>query len=100
MSTYSDLVAKIKAAADSSTDVVKVAIGSTGNTVTIDDVEMSTGKAWQDPSFIAVLQEGLSDWLDDPLISKLNELIGQYNQLRSDYNSMTVPTSANSVSTL
>jgi hypothetical protein len=48
-----------------------------------------------------VIVDGIAAWYDAQGIpamkAKLNELIGAYNQLRADYNSGTVPTTAPNV---
>jgi len=100
MSTYSDLRDTIQALADTKNDEMKVALGSTGSEVTIGGEKMDTGQGWNSQAAFRLMIEGTSDWLDDVLIDKLNELIGEYNQLREDYDNSTVPTSANAVTPL
>ena len=41
--------------------------------------------------------EGIGGYLEGTVITKLNELIAQYNQLRTDYNNATRPTTATAV---
>lgn len=44
--------------------------------------------------------EGIGVYLEGTVVAKLNELIGQFNQLRTDYDNGVVPTTATAVSTL
>jgi hypothetical protein len=109
MATFDDIQLIIQALADS-----KDAIGVFGLKTPSDKAvevvrgsEQFPGGAWGDDKSIQTMLQGLANWFDDQGVSqiqeikeKLNELIGEYNQLRIDYDAGTVPTSAKEVSQL
>lgn len=113
MTTATDIIDAVQAAADAayadtltgtpnSRAAIAVALGTPGATVRIADQPRPTGSAWEpEPKVFGVLVAGLADWLDAAGIGEvatlkttLNTLIGQYNQLLSDHNSATVPSTA------
>lgn len=109
MSTKTDIIDAIKAAADAYYTAdpetgapVAVALGTPGAEVEIAGQTFDTGKAWEnEPKSIPTQIEGLADYLDTQGLSdvaavksKLNELIGAYNQLLADYNNGVVPSTA------
>jgi len=100
MSTYSDLRDTIQALADTKNDEMKVALGSTGSEVTVGGEKMDTGQGWDSQAAFRLMVEGTSDWLDDVLIDKLNELIGEYNTLLDDYKKEGLSTTAQDVTPL
>lgn len=118
MSTTTEIIAAIQAAADAlyfepdgtpnARAAVRVALGTPGDTVQIAGRPNRTGSAWvPEPTVFSTLILGLADWLDDAgtgqiatMRSKINELIGQYNQLLADHNSATVPSTASAVALL
>jgi len=107
MTTKTDIIDAIKAAADATGDNnIRISLGATGNHLknTIGETK-PTGAAWNpEPKTWPVICEGLANWADSLGISgvkdKLNDLIGQYNQLLEDYNNSTVPSSASEVDPL
>ena len=59
------------------------------------------GLGWTDESVPATLvPKAFGSYLESTLVDKLNELIGQFNQFKSDYNSLVVPTTASDVDPL
>lgn len=108
MTTKSEIIAKIQEAADASgSPQMRIGLGAPGSVVeNAIGEKKDTGTAWvPEPKSQALIVEGLAAWLDDAgvgstLKSKLNELVGAYNQLRVDYNAGTVPTSAPEVDPL
>lgn len=62
--------------------------------------EMDGGSPPKPKTPIRVQVEGFANYVEETLVGKLNELIDQYNQLRTDYNDSTVPTSAAEVTKL
>jgi len=110
MATKDDIITAIQSVADASgSGNIRISLGAPGSHVA-DSAGKSkpTGAAWvPEPKTWPVVVEGLADWLDGQGIgeiaaikSKVNELIAGYNQLRTDYNSGTVPTTASSVTPL
>lgn len=108
MTTKAEIIAKIQAAADACGNAqMQIGLGTPGSVVENAIGERkNTGTAWEpEPKSQALIIEGIAAWLDDAgvgstLKSKLNELIGAYNQLREDYNAGTVPTTAPEVDPL
>ena len=107
MTTKNDMITAIQASADASGDNnIRISMGAPGNHLknTIGETE-PTAQAWQpEPKTWPVVIEGLALWADTQGVgqvgtikAKLNELIGAYNQLRTDYNAGVVPTSAPAV---
>ncbi|MDD5542847.1 MAG: hypothetical protein PHX83_06700 [Acidobacteriia bacterium] len=112
MTTKADIIAAVQAAADAyyvadpeTGASVKLGIGSTGTVVTIAGQKFDSGAAWgPEPAAIPCQIEGLADYLDTlgitetaAIKAKVNEIVAQYNQLRTDYNAGTVPTTATAV---
>lgn len=107
MATKADMIAAIQAVADGSgSDTIRMALGEPGSYVKDPTgATRETGAAWApEPKTWPVVIEGLADWFDaqglGAIKPKLNELIGAYNQLRSDYNAGIVPTAAPEVDPL
>ena len=109
MTTKTDFIAAIVAAADAyytadpvTGAAVKIALGSSGTKVVIAGQKFDSGAAWADePKAIPTQIEGLADHLDTlgvtevaAIKAKVNELIGSYSQLISDYDNGIVPTTA------
>jgi hypothetical protein len=109
MTTKTDIISQIQTAADAyyaadpeTGAAVEIALGSPGTRVTIGDLKFDSGAAWaNEPKSIPTQIEGLAAYLDSLGISgtaaikaKVNEIVAQYNQLRTDYNAGTVPTTA------
>jgi hypothetical protein len=115
MTTKSDLIAAIQDAADAyyiapgvdpdAAAAIKIALGSPGVSVEIAGRQMQSGAAWTaEPKPFPTLIEGIADWLDaagvggvSSIKSKVNEIVSAYMQLKQDYNSSTLPTSANDI---
>ena len=104
MATKDDITNAIKAVADATGNGnTRISLGAQGDHElnSIGESE-PTGKAWDgDYKTWPVVVLGLANWVDSTGIgevgtikSKLNDLIGQYNQLLSDYNNGVVPSSA------
>jgi len=109
MSTKTEIIADIQAVADASgADAIRSSLGTPGSYVEIAGSERKTGAGWEpEPKVWSVVVEGLANWLDNAGVgdvgaikSKLNELIGEYDQLRDDYNNGVVPTTAQEVDPL
>lgn len=104
MSTQEEIITAIQTAADAAEDSgIKIAFGTPGGrALNIIGQVKPTGQAWlSPPSTWSVIIQGIADWLDAGVTkSKMNELIGAYNQLREDYNNGIVPTSALEVTPL
>jgi hypothetical protein len=70
----------------------------------VDDYEVvklsNRGTGWENETPIETEFEGVGLYLEGTVIAKLNELIEQYNQLRTDYNNGIIPTTATAVTTL
>lgn len=109
----SDIIAIVQASVDKTgIPELMAAFGTPGSKVTITfgsgdsktEVKVDTGSAWSPtPTAFTELLQGFGFYFDKitylPQITpKLNELIGEYNKLRSDYNNGVVPTSAKAVS--
>lgn len=109
MTTKSDLIAAVQAAADAyyvadptTGAAVKLSIGSPGTVVVIAGQKFGSGSAWASvPGVLDTEVEGLADWLDASGIGNLtaihdtvNDLCASLNQLILDHNSGTVPTTA------
>jgi len=84
-------------------NAIKLAMGSTGTVLYVENQRLDSGAAWIDePKPFPTLIEGIADWLAaqgdvSAIEGKLNELIGEFNQLIADYNAGTVPTTASTV---
>lgn len=111
MSTKTEIIALVQAAADTlDTPPILASMGTPGAYTKFPNLEQQkpTGQVWENPaSPWQAYSEGLAAWLDSQGIteigdikSKLNELIGEYNKLLSDYNNGVVPSSASSVTPL
>ena len=83
-------------------DQLRISLGTPGDHVRdVTGEPQPTGGAWEpEPKTWPLVVEGIADWADATLKAKLNELVGAYNQLRTDYNDGTVPTSAQEVDPL
>jgi len=108
METWAEIMLLIQAIADSRDDPGVYGMRTPGPDIEIRrDILVTPGGSWGSTKAFQLFLEGLGEWLDDAGVSnvstiyaKLDELIDAYNQLRSDYNSSTVPTSAPSVAPL
>lgn len=87
-------MAKIRLLADAAGGAVRVALGSPGHTVELFGELRDTGTAWGAGRTLDAFLLGIGAALDDTYRTRINNLIAAYNQLRLDYNSATVPTSA------
>ena len=105
MDTKQAIIEAVQARADVSGDAMRIALGTPGAHVpnVIGEVE-ETGQAWVEPAAFPTLVGGIADYLDGQGVSgvgairgKLNELVGQYNQLLADYNAGVVPSAAHAV---
>lgn len=92
MSTFTDIRDAIMAIADVRDIPGSVGLRTPGEKVEYRGQELDTGSAWGDAKSLQILVEGIATWMDGAgvgnigaIYSKLNELIGQYNQLREDY---------------
>ncbi len=87
-------------------NAIKLAVGSPGEVLYIENQRLDSGSAWIDePKVFPTFVEGIADWLGSQgdvstIKSKLNELIGEYNQLLADHNSATVPSTATTVTVI
>lgn len=115
MTTKTDIIDAVKAVADAiyanlsideaDRQAIKIAVGSEGTVIVVGGRRMQSGSSWApEPKVFSVLVEGLADYLDNAgmgqipaIVAKINELIGEYNQLLSDHNSGIVPSAANPV---
>jgi dihydroorotate dehydrogenase len=105
MATFEDIKLIIQALADSIDAIGVLGIKTPGDPIEVVRGSVQTpGVAWGDNKQTQVMLQGLADWFDDQGVSeiqeikdKLNELIGEYNQFRTDYNAGTVPTNADEV---
>lgn len=85
---------------------VKLALGTPNQHITVEGQALTTGGGWApEPKTFSVFVEGLADYLTaqgsvPEIKDKLNELIAAFNQLRTDYNGSTVPTTAPDVDPL
>jgi len=61
------------------------------------DEKVPRGIMYEDFQVMEVQLQAIGDVIDEHVIEKVNELIDEYNQLRLDYNSSTVPTTASAV---
>lgn len=106
MAVKEDIIAQIQAAADA-TDLprMRMALGATGSYVVVGGERQRTGRTWESnpndggDSPPVVQLEGLASYLDT-YRAKINELVAGYTQLKADYDSSTVPTSAASITPL
>jgi hypothetical protein len=117
--TYDEFKTALQAAVDGlpseweETAALRAAAGAPGDTVTLPgDEKRNTGAIWEEREgsviiLLGVLLKAVGDTMDSAgigqvagIAEKLNELIGEYNQLREDYNSSTVPTTAKEVDPL
>jgi hypothetical protein len=110
MATKEDIITEIQAVADASGDNnLRISLGAPGNNVkdTIGKTK-PTGQAWEpEPKTWPVVAEGLANWADAQGIAgisdikdKVNELVGGYMQLKADYDSGVVPTTAPDITPL
>lgn len=109
MTTKADIIAAIQAAADASTNAIRIPLGTPGTVVPNVTGQLTpTGQAWvPEPKVFPALVEGIADYLDAQglgqvaaMRAKVNELVGAYQQLKSDYNNGIVPTTAPDVEPL
>ena len=102
MATWEDIQLLIQAIADARDNVAAYSLRTPAPPIKIErNVEIEPGGAWGEFLPFQIYLEGISAYLDDNILSelpgiksKLNELISAYNQLRSDYNTGTWPSSA------
>jgi hypothetical protein len=93
MATFDDLRDSIRAVADNRGIPGSVGLRTPSNdTVEYKDQELTVGTAWGEDKSFEILTQGIADYLDTlglgevgTIKTKLNELIGEYNQLREDY---------------
>ena len=92
---------------DAQKAALQAAAGAPGGTVELPGKEKrTTGSIWAVDGdgnpvvLLGVLVAMSGQELDATVIAKVNELIGAYNQLRTDYNAGTVPTSAAAVAVI
>jgi hypothetical protein len=108
MTTKAEIIAKIQTAFDASgKDQLRIGMGAPGaHVLNVNGESEETGQAWEpEPKTWPLIIAGLAEWLDDAGVSiavkdKLNELVNAYDQLREDFNSSTVPTTAPEVDPL
>lgn len=116
MTTKTDIIAAVQAAADAAAanpaysddarSAIAIGLGTPGRTVAIAGQRMHTGSAWApEPCAFATLVEGIANWLDaqgsvGTIRSTLNTLITQHNQLLADYNNGVHPSTATTVTPL
>lgn len=103
MATFDDMQTAIQAVADGYADDVlsSYALRTPGDLVEIlPGVEIEPGSAWGSKS-MEIMLRGLANWVDAEGIggfkAKINEIIGEYNQLLSDYNNGIKPSTANTI---
>jgi len=118
LSTKTAIIEAIQNAADSyyaditidevQRSAVALALGTPGQRITIaDQTNDSNAALTPEPTVFSTVIEGIASSLDASGVgevaaikAKLNQVIGQYNQLLSDHNSSTVPSTATVVSVL
>ncbi len=104
MATKADIIAAIQAVADASgSNNIVISLGAPGAHVK-NSIGQSkpTGAAWEpEPKTWPVIAEGLANWADGlgiaeigDIKAKVNEIVGGYMQLKTDYDNGTVPTTA------
>ncbi len=118
MTTKQDIIQAIQEAADESNPApphvkegeprLRVALGEPGDVIDLEGDKWETGRGWEPlPTAYDKIIEGLAVVLDDKGIgdvaaikAKVNELVGGYMQLKTDYNNGTVPTTAPDIAPL
>lgn len=101
MSIRNEIINKLQGLADDSgIKDLRVTFGTPGDTVTIGEVKMDTGKGLEpEPTTFTLFSDAVSDVLERHR-GKINEIVREYNKLRDDYNDEDVPTHADSISEL
>ena len=105
MPTFEDLRDQIRAVADNRGVPGSVGLRTpSDDPVKYKDQELEVGTAWGTDKSFEILTQGIANYLDSAGVGgvkdKLNELIGQFNQLLDDHNTSTIPSSANTVDPL
>lgn len=83
----------------------KLALGTPGETVTVEGTRIAAGSGWGTGKTFEVIAAGADLWLAEQgspaaIAAKLNELIAAYMTLKADYNASVVPTTAPDVEPL
>jgi len=110
MAAADDIKTKVRAEADGLTPSegkfpgARAALGTPDTTVEWEGDEYPCGTAWGESPFEALVR-GIGAWSDDAgdvsaIKAKLNELIGEFNQLLDDHNNGVIPSTASSVTPL
>lgn len=98
MATFNDIKTAIQTVADAIDNPGAYGLQTEGTKIEMSpEVTIITGESWGAENPIQIMFQGLANWMDATYKAKLNELIGEYNQLRTDYDNATVPTNANAV---
>lgn len=105
MATWEDIQDLIQAIADARDNVASYSLRTPGDAIEIyRNVEIVPGEAWGQFKPFQIFLEGIGEYLDNNSLSdlkdKLNELIASHNQLLTDYNNSTWPSSASTVTLL
>jgi hypothetical protein len=103
MTTKADMIAAIQLVADATgNNQIRIGLGAPGNHLeNVIGETKATAAAWEpEPKAQPVIIEGLASWWDAGPKVKINEIIAAYMQLKADYNSGTVPTTAADVDPL
>lgn len=96
------LKTKIQTVADATTEpFTQVGLGDpAGADVSTSLGDKSRGQGWVAEAVVDTMFEGTGQYLEANIISKINELIGEYNQLRADIITASIATTANAVATI
>ena len=105
MAILDDIKLLIQTIADGVDDNGALGLKTPGDPIDLgQNVEIRPGESWGPTKAFEIYLGGISQYLNSSGISevaaikaKVNELVGAYNQLRTDYNDETVPTTAESV---
>ena len=104
MSTFTELRTAIRTVADARGIPGSIGLRTPGDPVKYKDQQLDTGTAWGENKSFEILVQGIANYLDTLGVGgvkdKLNELIAGYNQLLTDYNAPTFPSTAEEVEPL